>query len=554
MQEQRLSSYESTMKYFGLFASLFWLCKSAVAQDTSCFTNTTELFDYLAQVADGSDDITVVLCPDTVFLIGNIDGDSSMDGTMPLVTFPRVTYLCGEDGSSDNHCILENGDIQFWNPPGAAVGTVVVQGLTFQDATFVSIYLQGSGQISFIDCIIQNHVSAAPVIIDNGSFRRELSEARELQPSLQNVAFEGCVFADNQQRDPPAVFTYGVITVTSNLNTLLLDSCDFSNNVFDQDFGPGTYVVRSFGAPVDVTGSSFCENSVVGFGLVQVFSYEEDLVVENNGGSVDESLACSFFAVSNTIPEEDRQVTCVSFDAEACEEESDAPSLLPSSIPTTPSPTPEPTAVDTASPTRVAIIPAPPTPLPSSPPPTPLPTPEPTAVDTASPTRVATTKATPPPTPMPTKTSLPVPKPTMYPTKQPVYPPKKDTYPMMMKMLGMTGKGYSSSMSKSSVSAKGKGYSSSMSKYSSYGKKGYSSSVSKSSASAKGYSSSMSKSSASVKGYSLSMSRSSASGKGYFSSMSKSSSVGKGYSYTGESSTHMKKKMMMRGKPYPGRK
>ena len=252
------------MKYFALVVSFFWLCKGSLAQDSSCFTNTTDLFDYLAQVADGSDDIAVVLCPDTVFSIGNIDMDSSAveGGTMPLVAFPRVQYMCGEDGSSSNNCIFENGDIQFWNPPGAAVETVLVQGLTFRDATFASIYLQGSGQISFIDCIIrvslshipfcrhgcitpdritciflQDHVNAAPVIIDNRSFRRELGDARELQQRFQNVAFEGCVFADNQQRNPPAVFTYGVVTITSDLNTLLLDSRDFSGNIYDQDFG-----------------------------------------------------------------------------------------------------------------------------------------------------------------------------------------------------------------------------------------------------------------------------------------------------------------------------
>ena len=80
-------------------------------------------------------------------------------------------------------------------------------------------------------------MSAAPVIIDNNSFRRELRATRELQQSIQNIAFEGCLFADNEQRDPPALFTYGVITVTSEFNTLLLDSCDFSGNVYEQDFG-----------------------------------------------------------------------------------------------------------------------------------------------------------------------------------------------------------------------------------------------------------------------------------------------------------------------------
>ena len=145
------------MNRFGLVVCSLWLFQSSVAQDTSCFTNTTVLFDYLAGVADGSDDITVVLCPDTVFSIGNLDDGASQveGGTMPLIAFPRVRYLCGEDGSSTNNCILENGDIQFWSPPGAAIESVMLQGITFRNATFASILLQGSGQISFIDCIIR---------------------------------------------------------------------------------------------------------------------------------------------------------------------------------------------------------------------------------------------------------------------------------------------------------------------------------------------------------------------------------------------------------------
>lgn len=51
------------------------------------------------------------------------------------------------------------------------------------------------------------------------------------------MAFERCSFTNNEQRNPPAVFTYGVITVTSEFNTLLLDSCDFSNNRYEEDFG-----------------------------------------------------------------------------------------------------------------------------------------------------------------------------------------------------------------------------------------------------------------------------------------------------------------------------
>lgn len=130
-----------------------------VVADEHCYTNTTEIFEYLATAADGSEDVTVVLCPDTVFMIGDLDdeGDnlSVQGGTMPLIAFPRVDYLCGDDGSSSNNCVLQGGAIQLWSPPGAALMTASVQGITFSEATFASILLQGSGDVEFEDCIVQ---------------------------------------------------------------------------------------------------------------------------------------------------------------------------------------------------------------------------------------------------------------------------------------------------------------------------------------------------------------------------------------------------------------
>lgn len=156
------------MERLGLAVCLLWLFQSALAQDTSCYSNTTELFNFVAGTADGSDEVVVVLCPNSVFTIGNLnDNEGQVEGgSMPLIAFPRVQYLCGEDGSSANACVIEGGDIQFWNPPGAAVETVVVSGLTFQEATFVSIYLQGSGQISFIDCIVRVSIRRLSVLLD----------------------------------------------------------------------------------------------------------------------------------------------------------------------------------------------------------------------------------------------------------------------------------------------------------------------------------------------------------------------------------------------------
>lgn len=143
------------MALLGFFLVFCWFVRGFVFADDTCFNSTTPLFDFLATTADGAQDITVVLCPKTTFDVGDLGDTGADNGQMPLIAFPRTTYLCGEDGASTNNCVLRGGEIQFWNPPGAAIGEISVRGVTFENSTFVAILLQGSGTIDFIDCIIQ---------------------------------------------------------------------------------------------------------------------------------------------------------------------------------------------------------------------------------------------------------------------------------------------------------------------------------------------------------------------------------------------------------------
>ena len=83
-------------------------------------------------------------------------------------------------------------------------------------------------------------MQAAPVVIDNYPFRRKLEHGRQLQANTQFVTFQGTVFSNNAQRDPPAMFTYGVITVTDIYNALVIDECEFTDNIYDEDFGVST--------------------------------------------------------------------------------------------------------------------------------------------------------------------------------------------------------------------------------------------------------------------------------------------------------------------------
>jgi hypothetical protein len=93
------------------FVALLGILVSALtqAQDTSCFSNSTSLFEFLSNDRNPNEDTTVVLCSNTTFYIGNIQDDEVVGGSMPLVAFPNVVYQCGQDASSANNCVLTGG-------------------------------------------------------------------------------------------------------------------------------------------------------------------------------------------------------------------------------------------------------------------------------------------------------------------------------------------------------------------------------------------------------------------------------------------------------------
>ena len=94
--------------------------------------------------------------------------------------------------------------------------------------------------------VLQSQREAAPVIIDNFPFRRNLGqEDRRLQApeDMQNVVFRRSIFSGNVQRDPPAQFTYGVITVTGLYNTLDVEDCIFEYNVYETSYGVSAHVL-----------------------------------------------------------------------------------------------------------------------------------------------------------------------------------------------------------------------------------------------------------------------------------------------------------------------
>jgi hypothetical protein len=128
----------------------------------NCYDDLTVLYNDL-QSADLLAQKTYTLCPNTVFEVGasSLFGECCSDGGQnPLVARPNTRFQCGEDGKSENGCVLRGGTFQFQSTfSSSSVGTpnenVQVSGITFETAVNVGLILSQAGDVTFTDCIIR---------------------------------------------------------------------------------------------------------------------------------------------------------------------------------------------------------------------------------------------------------------------------------------------------------------------------------------------------------------------------------------------------------------
>ena len=105
--------------------------------------------------------MTYTLCPNTVFEIGEPDDNlfCCQNGDVPIYARSRSIIRCGEDGSSNNNCTLKGGYIQFLHGPMIfrefSAFDVLLQGITFDDASLYSALLGQQGDVTFEDCIFR---------------------------------------------------------------------------------------------------------------------------------------------------------------------------------------------------------------------------------------------------------------------------------------------------------------------------------------------------------------------------------------------------------------
>uniref|UniRef100_A0A7R9WU28 Right handed beta helix domain-containing protein n=1 Tax=Craspedostauros australis TaxID=1486917 RepID=A0A7R9WU28_9STRA len=316
-----------------------------------------------------------------------------------------MVIRCGPDGKSSNECVFTGGDYHvdatnFLGMDDDIAENVRFEGLTFEDAKRYSVWASMKGDITFKDCIFQDHKTAiVPVLLDYTD--------PEQPESHLSVTFEQCSFTNNR------FFGMGsntaIVFGNGNQNHLDFRQTTFTNNNMLHNNtlqATRSFLIETLG-PLNVEFSCFTDNQL-GVSPISVFgntfTSSENYAVSSSSNIVtSDTQYCSFASVFETLQQfEDFNPVCAQATATSCKSEStDAPTSAPTMEPSE-MPTIAPTAVPTRAPTTS------PSGAPSS-----IPTISPTAVPTGAPS------ATPSNTPSAQPSVGPTATPTSMPTRSP---------------------------------------------------------------------------------------------------------------------------------------
>lgn len=118
-----------------------------------------------------------VICPGTVLEIGFLVPGVGIDqGQAPIIPRSNTEFLCGEDGKSENNCIIKGGDFGVIAVPvffrqDLSVNNVQIKGFTFEGQVQYAAFVATAGDISFIDCIIRVSEKQSIFVVSRVFFR-----------------------------------------------------------------------------------------------------------------------------------------------------------------------------------------------------------------------------------------------------------------------------------------------------------------------------------------------------------------------------------------------
>jgi len=317
-----------------------------------------------------------VICPGSVMEVGFLVPGVGIDqGQSPLIPRSNTEFLCGEDGKSENNCIIKGGDFGLIAVPvffrqDLSINNVQIKGFTFEGQVQYASFVASAGDIAFIDCVFRDSANFGPMVFNYDStldLSRRLQEAEEFDSpwdyahdyitkyregtlptrrltaeeeedeallpgadrSLQGEVFEAtikdCLFSNLQQVERKLGVEFGVISIKSPDHVMNFEDCTFANNEYgNQELTPIGYGILVQGAEVTMNGNCFIDNDFRGNGVVLLEQTANPLVAENNYlsgnyATEDENLDCQFVAWFAT--DEDRRnsnFTCVAVQTDTC--------------------------------------------------------------------------------------------------------------------------------------------------------------------------------------------------------------------------------------------
>lgn len=124
------------------------ICAISAEDCIGSYTKLTALQN--ARGANNSVPVTYVICPNTVFNLKNQPG-LDLNG--------NTNYLCGQDGSSKNNCIVTGGDVQFtiafFAYDLSNKDNILLSGFTFEQGQISNAAIASSGSFTIRDCIFK---------------------------------------------------------------------------------------------------------------------------------------------------------------------------------------------------------------------------------------------------------------------------------------------------------------------------------------------------------------------------------------------------------------
>jgi hypothetical protein len=184
--------------------------------------------------------------------------------------------------------------------------------------------------------------------IQRGEVEEPKGVDRALQERRQTVVFDGCLFEDNAQDEFSAFTEYGIITIRTDVNDLVVRNTVFRFNLFGNEEIAGVsardnltrvackhisssnlpfssqrdgYAISNFskGSTVVIENSCLVDNDFIGFGAIHAWAGSEINLSGNTVEGIDDDLTCQFVATSEIDnPLEESEVACIDTQRGSC--------------------------------------------------------------------------------------------------------------------------------------------------------------------------------------------------------------------------------------------